>query len=378
MAYQAAGLGGLQLLSRTVISDLQTVRRPVDTDPSLQNAPEGGWGLRDGYASDVLDTALALTGFPAAGLLHGSQALDEEVTAGSHAVHPYAVPEGTSAVWLILNPFSGHVEARLGIGAPPDLGAPALDITGPITLLGLPTDPETYYLRLDGIAGTSEYDLTVRLVVDGIDTIAIAEALDYLRASQNTDGGWGTQRGVSSDVSTTATTADAIRSYETDYDLASGLSDAAQYLVAAQSATGSWGGESVVVTAQAYSALQALGVSPTHPSKAETFLYYSQLPNGSWANDPYVTALVARLALDNPGLDKAPGDCNGDGVRNAGDLSALVLEIFDGDGSHRGSTPGGTFAGFPLGCDANGDLTVNAGDLSCTVLQIFNGPGACG
>jgi hypothetical protein len=72
-----------------------------------------------------------------------------------------------------------------------------------------------------------------------------------------------------------------------------------------------------------------------------------------------------------------PGDCNCDGVVDAGDLSACVLEIFDGDGSGPEDTPGGAFPGNP-GCDANDDGVVDAGDLTCTVLLIFNGPGACG
>jgi len=75
-----------------------------------------------------------------------------------------------------------------------------------------------------------------------------------------------------------------------------------------------------------------------------------------------------------PGM---PGDCNGDSKVDAGDISACVLEIFDGDGNNPADTPGGTFLGNP-GCDANEDGIVDAGDISCTVLLIFQGPGACG
>lgn len=71
-------------------------------------------------------------------------------------------------------------------------------------------------------------------------------------------------------------------------------------------------------------------------------------------------------------------DCNLDFHVNAGDLSAVVLEIFDGDGTLAADTPGATFLGSPDGCDANGDDTVSAADLSCIVLRIFNGPGSCG
>ncbi len=77
-------------------------------------------------------------------------------------------------------------------------------------------------------------------------------------------------------------------------------------------------------------------------------------------------------------LPGTSGDCNGDGVVDAGDLSACVLEVFDGDGSFWGDAAGGTFPGNPVGCDANQDTLIDAGDVSCKILLIFNGPGACG
>ncbi len=73
-----------------------------------------------------------------------------------------------------------------------------------------------------------------------------------------------------------------------------------------------------------------------------------------------------------------PGDCNSDGVVDAGDLVACILEIFDGDGEFWLDTPGGDFAGSPVGCDANGDGEVDSGDFSCKVNLIFQGPGSCG
>lgn len=75
-------------------------------------------------------------------------------------------------------------------------------------------------------------------------------------------------------------------------------------------------------------------------------------------------------------LANSQGDCNGDNQTDAGDISALVLEIFDGDGNNAGETSGGTFPGN-ASCDANEDTKVDAGDISCTVLLIFEGPGAC-
>ncbi|MEA3336585.1 MAG: hypothetical protein U9R25_11790 [Chloroflexota bacterium] len=72
-----------------------------------------------------------------------------------------------------------------------------------------------------------------------------------------------------------------------------------------------------------------------------------------------------------------PGDCNGDGTVDAGDISACVLEIFDGDGDDPANAAGGTFVGTPF-CDSNEDGKIDAGDISCTVLLIFDGPNACG
>lgn len=71
-------------------------------------------------------------------------------------------------------------------------------------------------------------------------------------------------------------------------------------------------------------------------------------------------------------LYNGAGDCNDDGVVDAGDISALILEIFDGDGSLATNTGGGSFAGTHH-CDANDDTVVDAGDISCTILIIFEG-----
>lgn len=70
------------------------------------------------------------------------------------------------------------------------------------------------------------------------------------------------------------------------------------------------------------------------------------------------------------------GDCNSDDTIDAGDISALVLEIFDGDGDNPLDAQGGTFAGTQA-CDANRDGRIDAGDISCTVLMVFDGPQAC-
>ena len=71
-----------------------------------------------------------------------------------------------------------------------------------------------------------------------------------------------------------------------------------------------------------------------------------------------------------------PGDCNSDDDISSADITAVVLEIFDGDGTVPADASGGSFSGT-TGCDANQDGSISAADITCTVLIIFKGPDAC-
>ena len=111
-------------------------------------------------------------------------------------------------------------------------------------------------------------------------------------------------------------------------------------------------------------------LSPTQVSLVDLNTSFFECCGNGFKDQPFISGSISPIAA-------LPGDCNGDDKVDAGDLSALVLEIFDGDGNLPGNAPGGGFAGT-IGCDANEDNNVDAGDLSCTVLTIFNGLGACG
>jgi uncharacterized repeat protein (TIGR01451 family) len=71
------------------------------------------------------------------------------------------------------------------------------------------------------------------------------------------------------------------------------------------------------------------------------------------------------------------GDCNADKKVDAGDSSALTLEVFDGDGDASSAAPGGAFRGSGAGCNANQDTKIDAGDSTCLSLLVLDGPGAC-
>lgn len=76
-------------------------------------------------------------------------------------------------------------------------------------------------------------------------------------------------------------------------------------------------------------------------------------------------------------LNGTIGDCNGDTDVDAGDLSAMVSEIFDGDGNVPADTPFGLFVGTAIGCNPNRDLAVDAGDISCEIMLLFNPAASC-
>ena len=90
---------------------------------------------------------------------------------------------------------------------------------------------------------------------------------------------------------------------------------------------------------------------------------------------------TSEFAADIPmvGLTSPRGDCNGDFVLSAADVTAETLEIFDGDGTLPANAPDGTFVGIPVGCNSNADGVIDAGDLSCMIRKLFGGVGAtCG
>jgi uncharacterized repeat protein (TIGR01451 family) len=65
------------------------------------------------------------------------------------------------------------------------------------------------------------------------------------------------------------------------------------------------------------------------------------------------------------------GDCSGNDTLGAGDLTAISLELFDGDGDNWFDAAQPTFAGSPVGCDANASGVIAAGDVTCINQLIF-------
>lgn len=113
------------------------------------------------------------------------------------------------------------------------------------------------------------------------------------------------------------------------------------------------------------------GTGNPHPYRFVQHTQWDELFLKFWENElPNLQTLAALPVLPQAGFSEA-GDSNGDRRLSAGDLSALVRELFDGDGEHWLDAPGGTFPGDPVGSDANRNNVITAADLSCTVRLIF-------
>jgi hypothetical protein len=116
------------------------------------------------------------------------------------------------------------------------------------------------------------------------------------------------------------------------------------------------------------------------PQNAWTTLGFSALPTMTGAgNVSFATAKnEGRLVVLSA---DAPGDCNADGLVNAGDFSATALEVLDAESTDvSGNRPNPTsWLWTPLGdedfsargCDSNADRTMVIADLQCTVRLFF-------
>lgn len=98
-----------------------------------------------------------------------------------------------------------------------------------------------------------------------------------------------------------------------------------------------------------------------------TFTYTASDDHSSGSLTSNAATVSLTVVADDP-----RGDCNADGVVNAGDFTAIVLEMFDDDASNKWyEIYQEGFPGSPLGCDANADQEIKISDLVCTVLVAF-------
>ncbi|MFZ3136226.1 MAG: prenyltransferase/squalene oxidase repeat-containing protein [Thermodesulfovibrionales bacterium] len=100
------------------------------------------------------------------------------------------------------------------------------------------------------------------------DQNTIEYALNYLIASQNTDGGWGLKTGFDSEVYYTALVSSILQQFPQTTSIATAINKATVYLINQQKTDGSWG--TIYETAYAYLAL--VGVPSTSSGLGQSLL----------------------------------------------------------------------------------------------------------
>ena len=142
------------------------------------------------------------------------------------------------------------------------------------------------------------------------DQTVIQAAISYLLAHQNTDGGWGFDKGDASNVYMTAIVSRTLQQLSLTSAMATAVNKATSYIIAHQNADGGFGSSpsTVYETALAYIALVAVTSDNTVLGSASQYITNAQAANGSWNEDPYVTALAlqALYYAENKPLPPAP------------------------------------------------------------------------
>ena len=207
------------------------------------------------------------------------------------------------------------------------------------------------------------------------DQTVIQSAIDYLLSTQNTDGGWGfypstclgCNDGDESNVYITAIVSMTLQQFQRTTSIATAINKATTYLIPHQNADGGFGEgggtpplqSTVYETSLAYLALVGETTDATVLGNAINYLTSNQLPDGSWEDDPYSTALALRaLANVKPNLSVSSNDISFSNltptvgetititanIKNAGPGIAdnVIVQFFDGDQSTGGILIGET------------------------------------
>ncbi|MBI5675886.1 MAG: terpene cyclase/mutase family protein [Nitrospirae bacterium] len=154
-------------------------------------------------------------------------------------------------------------------------------------------------------------------VVNYPDQNLIYSAINYLKSNQNADGGWGLKNGMDSEVYYTALAIITFSKFKATYDLQTEINKAVSYLFAHQNPVGSFGEGTVYETALSFIALIESGAvgaeNYTLLQNTIAYLTSTQLPNGSWNDDPYSTALALRALYIASSEQTQPTDTAGSG-----------------------------------------------------------------
>ena len=130
--------------------------------------------------------------------------------------------------------------------------------------------------------------------------------MNYLTANQNTDGGWGLSANDTSNTYITSIVLRTLAAYNSVFINQNFINNASAFLLAHQNTDGGFGSSpsNVYNTSLSLLSLIESGQGSTQTILSGiSYLTSSQLPDGSWNDDPYSTALALQaLAEARPNL----------------------------------------------------------------------------
>lgn len=305
------------------------------SSPSEAGYPGGGWGLAPGYDDSLIDTALALRALHAAGVPLGISLVAEPAPAGGVSLsRSVTVPAGASDMKLFIR----------AVGAPlrfvftrPNLSESFVDVTPgsvPVEVTLGVASAGVWKLRAQN-SGAAATDFSAELsfqTQQGVDVSRLAAAMSYLSMSVNPDGGWGIAPGGESHL---LPSSEVVRTLAaTGAGSPAVLGAAAAWAQASKRNSDGGFGSKAGVSTPLETAFGMLLVREAGSSidltAAKAYLEAAQLPNGSWSEDPRVTAVVLDALATAPGVDGIPDQT----VVDPGGFATINLDDFVTDADH--------------------------------------------
>lgn len=114
------------------------------------------------------------------------------------------------------------------------------------------------------------------------------EAIAFVLGEQLSDGSWTNDARPHESITLTSQVLETLRLYSVRFNLQQAITKAVNYLQAQKNSAGAW--QNTEYAADSLIALIPVSIDPSQYSAALNSLISSQLPNGSWGNDAYLTA----------------------------------------------------------------------------------------
>ncbi len=350
------------------LTALWSGRHGPSTNPANVNHPDGGWGVAPEYQTDTLDTSLVLEAFAAGQFANGRTENGVMLDVSQETVYTVQTPSDAtslSALFPALSIAGGGGSLNVWMVGPggrfPPAGWWVINVPNTILTWDAGSDPPfapgliEVHVRNDAAStGVATFDIEISYVARGIDSRDLGDAVDYLQAARNVGLGWGTVVGADTDLLISLHALAALQRYDGAFDTAADVAAGVAWLKTQANVDGGFGsgpGSTAFETALAYIVLAGDDPGSAAALAAKAWLEGAQLPNGSWNNDPYATALAVKaLPWGDPDTDgdevrdpadNCAADPNGDQLDTDGDgLGNACDDDDDNDGVLDGASAG--------------------------------------